>query len=396
MIPDTTNGHKNGTTAMETVFGLDAQALQELHVQRELLDVSPYNTPMSKLVKAFKLVERGQVVAWGPGVWQVQGSQAEPYRVTHDGCTCKASQVSQKTRFACAHAVAAELFDRWTHALADRQSVPLPLPPTTVEERLAVPPPEELPMVPEASPLADDVLVDDTPVPAPGPAPAGAPVLAPPLLPPIAVPCDQGERSAQIGVLMQALARAQQHMTPPLCDSTNPHYRTRYASLAAIRAAVLPALSAEGLALTQLPCTPVDGWAGITTGLWHGASGQYLLSTLRLPVARADAQGYGSALTYARRYALQALCAVAGDEDDDAEAARPLGTAVRPTQERAVLTLLAQVDGVHTLGGRDAAWLARYWGKMCARYTVPRREDLPLPAVQDLLEEAQAFYQGRS
>lgn len=84
MIPGTLEGY-NGT-ALEEVFGMDARALQELHVQREILDQSPYNQPMSKLVKAFKLVEQGKVTAWGPGVWQVEGSQPTPYRVTKDGC----------------------------------------------------------------------------------------------------------------------------------------------------------------------------------------------------------------------------------------------------------------------------------------------------------------------
>src|SRR5262249_40756856 len=105
--------------------------------------------------------------------------------------------------------------------------------------------------------------------------------------------------------------------------STNPHFRTRYASLAAVRDAVIPPLAAEGIAVTQLPSTPEPGWIVVTTGLWHG-SGQYLCTTLRMPVPKDDPQGYGTALTYARRYSLQAMGCVAGDEDDDAEALRPV------------------------------------------------------------------------
>jgi hypothetical protein len=137
---------------------------------------------------------------------------------------------------------------------------------------------------------------------------------------------DGVERSVQIGALMGALARAQAHMSNPGCDSTNPHFRNRYASLATVRDAVLPALNAEGIAVTQLPTTPAAGWVAVTTGLWH-QSGQYLCTTMRLPVPKPDPQGYGSAITYARRYALQALVCVAGDEDDDGESLRTTGQA---------------------------------------------------------------------
>ena len=131
------------------------------------------------------------------------------------------------------------------------------------------------------------------------------------------------ERSAQVGLLMGALARAQARMHNPVFDSQNPHFRNQYASLAAVRDAVIPVLAAEGIAVTQLPTTPEAGWITLTTCLWH-ESGQYLWSSMRLKAPKDDNQGLGSALTYARRYSLQAICGVAGDEDDDAEAIRPV------------------------------------------------------------------------
>jgi hypothetical protein len=144
MITSTHEGY-NGT-AMTEVFGLDARALQELHVQREYMDVPPFNQPMSKLVNAFKCVEQGRVTV-GTGTesvhtphWIVRGSKNTNYVVTKDGCNCKAGEHSQKTKYGCYHMVSVELYQRWQRALQP-WVVPLtdqlPLGPCTPEEHLA-------------------------------------------------------------------------------------------------------------------------------------------------------------------------------------------------------------------------------------------------------------------
>ena len=125
------------------------------------------------------------------------------------------------------------------------------------------------------------------------------------------------ERSTEIAELIQALVKAQTAMKNPQFDSQNPHFHTRYASLTAVRDAVTPALAEQNLVVTQLVGTEGQD-VFCDTILWH-SSGQYLSSSLRIPATKPDAQGYGSAITYARRYALMALCNVAGEEDDDAE-----------------------------------------------------------------------------
>ena len=125
------------------------------------------------------------------------------------------------------------------------------------------------------------------------------------------------ERSTEIAELIQALVKAQTAMKNPQFDSQNPHFRTRYASLKSVRDAVTPVLAEQGLVVTQLVGTEGQNVC-CETVLWH-SSGQYLASSLQLPATKPDAQGYGSAITYARRYALMALCNVAGEDDDDAE-----------------------------------------------------------------------------
>lgn len=127
------------------------------------------------------------------------------------------------------------------------------------------------------------------------------------------------ERSDQIGQLAAALAAAQGSLEDAAKDSTNPHFRSKYADLASIREAVRDPLSKNGLAYTQLLGFE-DGKATCTTVLMH-KSGEYIGSTLAIPVAQANAQTIGSAQTYARRYSLMAIVGIAPSEDDDGNGA---------------------------------------------------------------------------
>jgi len=119
--------------------------------------------------------------------------------------------------------------------------------------------------------------------------------------------------------LATALAAAQAEMANPKFDRVNPGFRSKYASLAAVRDAVIPVLSRHGIAVVQ-NLTTTDGGICCTTMLLH-KSGQSLISSLPMPASKQDAQGLGSAATYARRYSLMAMVGVVGDEDDDGNAA---------------------------------------------------------------------------
>lgn len=122
------------------------------------------------------------------------------------------------------------------------------------------------------------------------------------------------------GEIAAALAKAQAEMCNPTFDSQNPHFRNRFASLAAVRNAVVPALARNGICLTQDVVVTESGVA-CTTTLMHGSGQRLVFGPLVLPASKADAQGVGSAATYARRYSMMAVAAVVGDDDDDAEAA---------------------------------------------------------------------------
>ena len=127
--------------------------------------------------------------------------------------------------------------------------------------------------------------------------------------------------SETTAAIAKALAAAQRAMRPAIKDATNPHFRSRYADLAAIDEAIRPHLTANDICWIQSP-EFADGCVSVTTRFTH-SSGEWIQSTLSLPVERPTPQAIGSALTYARRYSLSSLAAVpAGDDDGEAAEGR--------------------------------------------------------------------------
>ena len=126
-------------------------------------------------------------------------------------------------------------------------------------------------------------------------------------------------QSEQISELMGAMNRAQLAMVPAKKDATNPFFHSKYADLPAVWDA-LHIFRAEGIVFTQSPMESPDGYIILDTQLTH-TSGQWMRSRLKMRVAKDDPQGAGSALTYARRYALGCMTGLVTEEDDDGNAA---------------------------------------------------------------------------
>lgn len=123
--------------------------------------------------------------------------------------------------------------------------------------------------------------------------------------------------------LNEALAKAQAQMRSAAKDSINPHFKSRYADLSAVWEAWREVGPALGLAIIQTPVDGPEGKLTLETVLLH-SSGEERRSRLTFPVGQQTPQGYGSALTYARRYALSAMVGIVADEDDDGnEASKP-------------------------------------------------------------------------
>ena len=128
------------------------------------------------------------------------------------------------------------------------------------------------------------------------------------------------QRSESTAKLAEALAKAQGAMKPAVMGSTNPHFRSKYASLAEVMESIRGPFAANGLAVVQGTEAQDDTGLTVTTLLLH-ESGEWVQSSVHVPVGSGNAQQVGSALTYARRYSLSALCGVVADEDDDGNAA---------------------------------------------------------------------------
>ena len=119
-----------------------------------------------------------------------------------------------------------------------------------------------------------------------------------------------------------AFVAAKRAFAPALKTSTNPHFKNRYVDLAGCLEAVNDALLTHGIAVYQETFEVADGVC-VETCFLHESGETLRMGKLHVPAAKHDPQGYGSALTYARRYSLMAACGIAAEDDDGNAASQP-------------------------------------------------------------------------
>lgn len=116
--------------------------------------------------------------------------------------------------------------------------------------------------------------------------------------------------------LISALHKVQGQISGVKRDSTNPHFKNRYASLEAVIDTIRPVLQQNDLIVTQAPGRFTEsGCIEITTTISH-ISGQSMHTRFDVPLSKKDAQGAGSAITYGCRYSLMALFMIPPTDDD--------------------------------------------------------------------------------
>ncbi len=153
--------------------------------------------------------------------------------------------------------------------------------------------------------------------------------------------------SASIELFAPAFVAAQGEITPAPKDKINPHFKSRYADLASIMEACREALKRNGLGVIQSPGF-VEGRIRVTTRIVH-KSGQWVESDLDLKTRNDTAQDAGSAITYARRYALASMLGVVSEEDDDGNLANGNRSAEpRPLPKRPVAIVFDRNNAVMT------------------------------------------------
>ena len=155
-----------------------------------------------------------------------------------------------------------------------------------------------------------------------------------------------------------AFVKSQRAFGPALKTSTNPHFKSKYADLANCVEAVVDALNTNGIALMQRTFECKDG-VMVETVFVHESGEVMECGMLHVPAGKQDPQGYGSALTYARRYSLLAATGLAPEDDDGNSASRK--TEIKSTvNENQILDLLAAMDEVTTLKELQDAYKQAY------------------------------------
>ena len=115
--------------------------------------------------------------------------------------------------------------------------------------------------------------------------------------------------------LVGALIKAYSDITSAEFDKVNPHFKSKYASLESVIKAVKPSLLKHGILYRQVSKYTENGICIET--IFHGHGEELGTGEIFLPVDKRTAQGFGSALTYARRYSLSLACGIGSEEDDD-------------------------------------------------------------------------------
>ena len=148
------------------------------------------------------------------------------------------------------------------------------------------------------------------------------------------------KQSESIKNLAEAMAQAQGAMGAAIKGSSNPFFKSKYADLGSVIEAIKPHFAANGLSYVQFPVSG-ESSVGVTTRLMH-SSGEWLEQDYFIPLGKMDAQAAGSAITYARRYALQAIAGIPS-EDDDGNAATQAAPAVPKTVTKAQAKIISDL-----------------------------------------------------
>lgn len=148
--------------------------------------------------------------------------------------------------------------------------------------------------------------------------------------------------------IASAFVKAQKGFAPALKTSTNPHFRSRYADLSACVEAVIDSLNDNGIGLIQRTSEDSTG-VTVETVFIHESGEMLECGKLHVPAAKQDPQGYGSALTYARRYALMAACGIAPEDDDGHAASHPKTQKAEQKPEPAPVITAEQAADIEAL-----------------------------------------------
>ena len=160
--------------------------------------------------------------------------------------------------------------------------------------------------------------------------------------------------SESINELASALCNAQGQMGGAVKDSANPFFKSSYADLTSVIKAIKQPFADNGLSYTQFPVSNENG-VGVSTRLMH-ISGQWLEMEYTLPTVKKDPQASGSAISYARRYALQSIAGIPTAEDD-AESAMLRGDDKKIISDDQIIAIKKLLDETGADSEKFCKWM---------------------------------------
>ena len=144
-------------------------------------------------------------------------------------------------------------------------------------------------------------------------------------------------------LISAAFVAAKKNFTQVIKNAKNPHLKSDYANLGSYLNAIDTALLEQGIAMSQ-ETFESDGGATVETVLRHASGETIRFGKLHIPAVKNDPQGFGSALTYARRYSMATACGLVAEDDDGHAAAQAYQKQTKAT-EQATKVKVALEDG---------------------------------------------------
>ena len=198
-------------------------------------------------------------------------------------------------------------------------------------------------------------------------------------------------KSETIIELSKAFAKMQKELEQPFKNANNPFFKSKYVPLENVVDSITRASSKHGLSFTQFPSSDENGNVTVGTMVMH-ESGEWIeYDPICLKPVKNDPQAVGSAITYAKRYALSAIFGITSDNDDDGNEAMQLGKAASKTiQKKQVPTtnykipkevVKAYKDGIQFVidrTGKNDGSITRWF---CENLRVAKIEDITMDKI---------------
>ena len=199
------------------------------------------------------------------------------------------------------------------------------------------------------------------------------------------------KKSETIVELSKAFAKMQKELEQPFKNANNPFFKSKYVPLENVVDSITKASSKHGLSFTQFPSSDENGNVTVGTMVMH-ESGEWIeYDPIRLKPVKNDPQAVGSAITYAKRYALSAIFGITSDNDDDGnEATQPGKTASKTIQKKQVPTtnnkipkevVKAYKDGIQSVIDRTGKTDGSITRWFCENMGVVKIEDITMDKI---------------